>query len=123
MTQLTPAVYSTDFPHTFMSDMSKREHGTLNALLNGTVEHPPDPMDRIMYKRIRQRDSFYRYEGRRIRVSTLAETGEVTDVIEKTKVDHLNIFCPNSSLDLRISVSTETKCQRSLHLDINDRLG
>lgn len=43
-------------------------------------------------------------------MSTLAETSEVTDVIQKTKVDHLNIFCPASSLDLRISVSTETKC-------------
>ena len=98
-------------PHTFLSDMSKREHGTLNALLNGIVENPPDPNDRIMYKRIKQKDSFYRSNGQRVRVSTLVDTNEVTDVVQKVKIDHLNIYCPNSQLDLRISISTETKCR------------
>lgn len=107
------AVYSSEFPHIFLSDMSKQEHATLNGLLNGIVENPPDPHDRILYKRIKQRDSFYRQGGQKVRVSTLVDTGEVTDVIQKEKVDHLNLYCPNSQLDLRISVSTETKCERS----------
>lgn len=98
-------------PHTFLSDMSQREHGTLNKLLNGIVENPPDPHDRIAYKRTKQKDSFYRNNGQRVRVSTLVDTGEVTDIVQKAKIDHLNIYCPNSPLDLRISVSTETKCK------------
>lgn len=109
-------MYSGDFAHSFLPDMSKTQHGTLNALLNGIVENPPDPNDRIKYKRIRQKDSFYRFAGQRVRVSELADTGEITEVIEKRKVDHLNIYCPNSPLDLRISVSTETRCEPPIAL-------
>lgn len=79
-------------------------------VLNELVQNPPNPRDRIRYKRIKQKDSFYRENGQKIRVSSDADTGEIKEVIIKEKVDHLDIYCPASALDLRISVNTETPC-------------
>ena len=79
-------------------------------VLNELVQNPPHPRDRIRYKRIKQKDSFHRENGRKIRVSSVAETGEIKEVIMKEKVDHLDIYCPYSQLDMRISVNTETPC-------------
>jgi hypothetical protein len=90
--------------------MTSKQHQTLNLVLNQLVESPPDPGDRIRYKRIKQKDTFYRQGGRKVRVSALAETGQVTEVIQKEKVDHLDLYCPAAQLDLRISVNTETPC-------------
>jgi polynucleotide 5'-triphosphatase len=101
-----PAVYANQ--HMFSSDMMPSQHKELNKVLNGLVTNPPDPSNRLRYKRIKQVDTFYQVNGRKVRVSSLAETGEVTDVILKEKVDHLDIFCPAQNLDLRISVNTET---------------
>jgi polynucleotide 5'-triphosphatase len=90
--------------------MHQKQHHNLNMVLNEIVQNPPNPRDRVKYQRIRQKDSFYRDRGRKIRVSSVAETGEVKEVIMKEKVDHLDIYCPASALDLRISVNTETPC-------------
>jgi len=102
-----------DIPHAFLSDMNHKQHQSLNMVLNQLVESQPTPGNRIKYKRIKQKDSFYRDQGRKVRVSELAETGEITEVIIKEKVDHLDIYCPASALDLRISVNTETPCTLS----------
>lgn len=95
--------------------MTHKQHTNLNGVLNRLVESPPDPTDRVHYKRIKQKDSFYRYGGSKIRVSTLItkeeqdpRNGEITEIIQKEKVDHLDIYCPAAELDLRISVNTET---------------
>jgi hypothetical protein len=95
--------------------MTHKQHASLNKILNGLVENPPDPSNRLHYKRIKQKDSFYMVNGRKVRVSSLAETGQVTETIHKEKVDHLDIFCPASPLDLRISVNTETPCKSGTH--------
>jgi hypothetical protein len=91
--------------------MTHKQHAHLNKELNRLVESPPNPEDPIRYKRIKQKDSFYRSNGRKVRVSTVAETGQVTEIIQKEKVDHLDVYCPASQLDLRISVNTETPCK------------
>jgi polynucleotide 5'-triphosphatase len=103
-----------DIPHAFLSDMHQKQHHNLNMVLNELVQNPPNPRDRIRYKRIKQKDSFYHENGRKIRVSSVADTGEIKEVIMKEKVDHLDIYCPNSQLDMRISVNTETPCTPSL---------
>jgi hypothetical protein len=105
-----------DIPHAFLSDMHQKQHHNLNMVLNELVQNPPNPRDRIRYKRIKQKDSFYRENGRKIRVSSVADTGEIKEVIMKEKVDHLDIYCPNSQLDMRISVNTETPCTSFLSI-------
>jgi hypothetical protein len=108
------AVYG-DIPHAFLSDMTHKQHMNLNGVLNRLVETPPDIHDRVHYKRIKQKDSFYRQGGQKIRVSSLItkdeqdeRNGQITEIIQKEKVDHLDIYCPAAELDLRISVNTET---------------
>jgi len=98
--------------------MHQKQHHNLNMVLNELVQNPPNPRDRIRYKRIKQKDSFHRENGHKIRVSSVADTGEIKEVIMKEKVDHLDIYCPNSQLDMRISVNTETPCMSSSRTQI-----
>jgi hypothetical protein len=76
----------------------------------------------IYYKRERQIDEFYQYEGQsrsgKVRVSRArganGEAGEVIDVIRKKRYADLNVANPGEAFDYRVSLSTEEKCESSL---------
>jgi hypothetical protein len=53
-------------------------------------------------------DEFYQIGPRKLRVSVNTETGERLETIVKEKLEDIDIWCPNSALDMRISISTET---------------
>jgi hypothetical protein len=107
---------------------SQRQHAALNQLLNTTTEEsarwrpdpsiPPQLQSKpwpIRYKRERQIDEFYQYEGQsrggKIRVSRNKETGEVIEVIRKKRYADLNVANGGEPFDFRVSLSTEEQCE------------
>ncbi|KAH8553453.1 CYTH-like domain-containing protein [Umbelopsis sp. PMI_123] len=93
----------------FQSDMSLSQHRMYNMMLNEMVQKPPEG-GRVKYKHTRERDRFFKLsDGRKIRVTTDQQTGEIVPngILEKTRIADLNIYSPNQPFDFRISVSIE----------------
>lgn len=93
----------------FESSMSDAQHRRINTLLNQAVEHGKGG---IKYERQNEVDLFFPDHaagggGGKIRVTKDAKTFATKAVIMKRRLADLNVFCPNHTLDYRISVNVE----------------
>ncbi|KAG2177089.1 hypothetical protein INT43_007745 [Umbelopsis isabellina] len=107
----------------FQSDMSLSQHKQYNVMLNELVQKPPGG-ERVKYKHTRERDRFYKLPyGRKIRVTTDQQTGEIVPngVLEKTRVADINIYSPNQAFDYRISVSLESPGLYHVFVDLSTK--
>jgi len=108
----------------FVSDMTMEQHRKYNQILNNLVNDGNKPNAKtafFSYRHIHQMDSFYQVPGHRekLRLSTDEKNNKVINFIKKVNIGHLNIYLPNSPLDLRISINIEEKMDQSLIKDIN----
>jgi len=107
----------------FVSDMTMEQHRNYNQILNKLVNDGSKPNPKtahFSYRHIHQMDSFYQVPGHRekLRLSTDEANNQVINFIKKVNIGHLNIYLPNSPLDLRISINIEEKMDQSLIKDI-----
>ncbi|ORX42028.1 mRNA triphosphatase CET1 [Piromyces finnis] len=108
----------------FVSDMTMEQHRNYNQILNKLVNDGNKPNAKsafFSYRHIHQIDSFYQVPGHKekLRLSTDKSTNNVISFIKKVNIGHLNIFLPNSPLDLRISINIEEQMDQSLIKDID----
>lgn len=98
----------------FESNMPLAQHRQFNAMLNQLLEtygKPDYPYARIRYKHVKIVDSFYAVGGEKVRVSRDAETNKVVQCVVKRRLGDLNILCPNSYADWRVSINVEEPVQ------------
>jgi hypothetical protein len=116
----------------FESSMKSDQHARLNKYLNSAVQQSQRPDRRVIeYKHLRETDYFYdipqmalnlldpivldlhnrsgRKGAPRLRVTRDNVTGEITAVIVKTRLQDMEVRCPNDEFDFRISISLETQ--------------
>ncbi|KAJ2389597.1 mRNA-capping enzyme subunit beta [Coemansia sp. RSA 2611] len=94
----------------FESNMTQQQHAKFNQLLNQRVDETRRAEfrgARVEYRHTREIDHFYRINGTRVRVTRNKETGEVLQVITKSKIADLNIYSPRTKLDIRITINEE----------------
>ena len=79
--------------------------------LHASYSRPDYPHSRIEYKHLYLVDSFYALPGGngrdKLRVTRDQRSGNVLQCIVKQRITDLNILCPSSSADWRVSVSVE----------------
>jgi len=119
---LTETILSPNFgDFRFESNMTSKQHQHFNLLLNGLKTSPPStvltPLD---YTHLYLVDSFYPNpdpssgpDGK-IRVTRDERTGEVKECVKKIRLGDLNIYCPKSLADWRISVNVEVPAPHPL---------
>lgn len=97
----------------FESNLAEQQHKRINGLLNQAVEHSKG---NVLYERQNEVDLFYTSTdefggggrgGSKIRVTKDSDTFRTKAVVSKRRLMDLNIFCPNRSLDYRISINLE----------------
>ncbi|RPA80048.1 mRNA triphosphatase CET1, partial [Ascobolus immersus RN42] len=116
----------------FRSSMTEKQHRDLNQFLNQCFQEsqprPGQPVSRVPMKYVhtKERDTFHELppsqyslfppslkdyffsRGKpRVRVTTDTKTEKVLHSIVKARIADLNVFCPNSLFDFRISVNIE----------------
>ncbi len=119
----------------FESSMKFDQHARLNQYLNNAVAQSKRPgRKEIKYNHLHETDYFYEIphhalqfidpyimsvhnqSGRkgapRLRVTRNNKTNEITAVIIKTRLQDMEVRCPNDEFDFRISVSLETPWTR-----------
>ncbi|ORX75639.1 mRNA triphosphatase CET1 [Anaeromyces robustus] len=106
----------------FVSDMTIKQHENYNKLLNELVVEGNKPNAKsafFSYRHIHQLDSFFQVQGHKenLRLSFDEKSQKVLTFIKKVNVGHLNIYLPNSPLDLRISVNIEEEMDQNLIKD------
>ncbi|KAJ3217721.1 mRNA-capping enzyme subunit beta [Dinochytrium kinnereticum] len=81
------------------------QHAGINRILNKLVSDQRG----VSYMHLYELDSYYHVGSKKVRVTTNKKTGEVIPgkIIVKQRIADLNILCPMSSLDCRISVNLE----------------
>ncbi|KAK8846599.1 hypothetical protein IAR55_005685 [Kwoniella newhampshirensis] len=100
----------------FHSTMHPHQYRVFNNLLNSATQTSitlPPHAGRVHFSRSKLTDSFHGNGGRsgKLRVSRDRETGEVVHVVRKRRVADMNVFCPGSPFDWRISVNVEEPCE------------
>lgn len=72
----------------------------------------------LQYQRKRTVDTFHAEvaTGRTVRVSRDQQTNAITECVAKRRLGNLNIFCPRSALDFRISASQEVSVPTDVEL-------
>jgi len=103
----------------FVSDMTMDQHRNYNQILNKLVNDGNKPNAKsafFSYRHIHQIDSFYQVPGHKekLRLSTDKTNNNVISFIKKVNIGHLNIYLPNSPLDLRISINIEEQMDQAL---------
>ncbi|KAH7108075.1 mRNA triphosphatase CET1 [Auriculariales sp. MPI-PUGE-AT-0066] len=117
----------------FEADMSKVHHQKFNQMLNqlhASYSRPDYKFSRIDYKHERLVDSFYALPGGgtdKLRVTRDARTGQTKESIVKQRIANLNVLCPGSLADWRVSVNIEDpvpqpSAARELYQRQKDRL-
>ncbi|BFZ55388.1 mRNA-capping enzyme subunit beta [Savitreella phatthalungensis] len=105
-----------DVPFMFRSELSPQQYAFFNEHLNREVERSnakPRARHGIAYVHTRETDTVYEKGGARtqgsrgLRITRNDKTGQVSACIIKHQVAQLNITCPNSAFDLRISINHE----------------
>ena len=105
----------------FESHMSDAQHQKINGLLNKAVEQSAG---KITYQRQKEVDLFYTDEsgmdprGKKIRVTKDEESWSTKATIMKKRLNDINVYCPNRSLDYRISINVEEPRSESVVLFI-----
>jgi polynucleotide 5'-triphosphatase len=129
---LTDVVLDPQARSKFESSMKLDQHARLNKYLNSAVQQSQRP-DRkpIEYKHLRETDYFYdipqmalhlldplvldihnrsgRKGAPRLRVTRDNVTDKITAVIVKTRLQDMEVRCPNDEFDFRVSISLETQ--------------
>lgn len=140
---LTEAVMAPGRGTQFESSMNWDQHKHLNKWLNNTFQQASTPGRAPMtYDHPQETDTLYdlpsqmlehlhpqvkaaHLEGGkplRVRVTRDNKTNEVTAKIIKLRMADLEIFCPNDTFDIRISVSLETNISKTTWLHPVDDL-
>lgn len=94
----------------FESHMSDAQHQKINGLLNKAVEQSSG---KITYQRQKEVDLFYSDERggidsrSKIRVTKDEESWATKSTIMKKRLNDINVYCPNRTLDYRISINVE----------------
>lgn len=93
----------------FESHMSDAQHQKINGLLNKAVEQSSG---KITYQRQKEVDLFYADENSgdtrsKIRVTKDEDSWQTKATIMKKRLNDINVYCPNRSLDYRISINVE----------------
>lgn len=108
----------------FESNMSMHQHQGYNELLNNWLRQAQRQPDRVPITFVHRRevDSFYEeqqipgFRGKppRIRQTKNEDTDATLACVIKERIADLNIYCPKTAFDFRISVSVEQPFERSL---------
>jgi hypothetical protein len=88
----------------FTSSMSLNQHAHLNKFLNTQV-HPQSP---VKYLHTYMQDIIY---PNGTRVSRDTKSGKVVGIMSKKRISDIEIYCPLSRFDYRISVNLEIPCK------------
>ncbi|KAJ1955658.1 mRNA-capping enzyme subunit beta [Dispira parvispora] len=110
----------------FESNMTLEQHRAFNVMFNKRVQASCQPGYRgakVKYRHSREVDQYYEVpvdgdrRGRRVRVTLDQGTREVVPngILEKRRIADLDIYCPNSHLDFRITVNEERPAQKPTH--------
>lgn len=104
-----------------MADRSLRfvqaQHKHFNRLLNFEVQETRTTPIPIHYTHAYEDDIFRMAGTKKVRVRRDQKTRAVVQVCEKVRLGDLNIFCPMSKFDWRLSISTEKPCECWRRLD------
>lgn len=104
----------------FESDMSKEAHRHFNQLLNAVFrrsqasESSAMPGQKMRYQHTREVDSFYRTSAGRVRITRDKATQKLLACVVKRRVVNLDIYCPRSRFDWRLSINLEVSADPSL---------
>jgi hypothetical protein len=105
-----------------MSSMNRKQHASLNVLLNEAVEGSRQTPTPLHFYRAKHIDSFYSSRGGKTRVSR-DENGNVVEngVVRKRRIADLNIYSPREAFDWRVSVSVEDPAEMPSGTPVNVR--
>ncbi|KAJ9068375.1 mRNA-capping enzyme subunit beta [Entomophthora muscae] len=128
---MTEAAITQDRFIRFQSDMSQAQHQHFNQMLNTRVNETNSAGykgKRISYKHLYEKDTFYVAKGGKIRVTCDSRTDEIKEdgIVQKTRLDSMDIYSPLNNLDFRISINDEVPMElptgKPMHVRIKDRL-
>ncbi|SAM03190.1 hypothetical protein [Absidia glauca] len=95
----------------FESNMPLQQHKYYNQLLNDLVNKSQTRGEKIRYRHTRETDRFHPIPGSRekCRVTIDQQTGQVVPdgIVEKKRLENLDIHSPLHPLDFRISINLE----------------
>ncbi|KAI8072370.1 CYTH-like domain-containing protein [Gongronella butleri] len=96
----------------FESNMPLAQHEYYNKLLNERVNRSQSSShrgERIKYRHTREIDQFYKVDNQKHRVTIDQKTREVVPngIVEKVRLENLDIHSPLTPLDFRISANLE----------------
>ncbi|KAJ3405962.1 hypothetical protein HDV05_006241, partial [Chytridiales sp. JEL 0842] len=98
---------------------AKDQHSYFNQLLNRFVGDPKYKGE-VRCKHRKEVDKYYRVDGRKVRM-TFDKQQDMKYIenttIEKQRIADLNIYCPRSRLDYRISVNVELPMEGAVPVD------
>ncbi|KAJ1659118.1 mRNA-capping enzyme subunit beta [Dispira simplex] len=111
----------------FESNMTLEQHRAFNVMFNKRVQASCQPGyqgAKVKYRHNREIDQYYEVPSdgedrrrRRVRVTLDQGTREVipNGILEKRRIADLDIYCPNSHLDFRVTVNEERPAQKPTH--------
>lgn len=96
--------------------LPQAQHKHFNILLNTQFSTSQQSTSKIAYSHPLETDTFHAIPSdggggnreKKVRVRTNKKTGQVVDVVEKVRLGDLNVYCPGSGFDWRLSCSIET---------------
>ncbi|ORZ19663.1 CYTH-like domain-containing protein [Absidia repens] len=94
----------------FESNMPLEQHRYYNELLNGLVNKSQTSKgERIKYRHTRETDRFHQVGRDKWRVTIDQQTGQIVPggIVEKVRLENLDIHAPMQPLDFRISINLE----------------
>lgn len=105
-----PSLYSPPPLH-----LPQAQHKHFNVLLNAQFNTSQQSTSKIVYSHPLETDTFHAIPSdggggnreRKVRVRTNKKTGQIVDVVEKVRLGDLNVYCPGSGFDWRLSCSVE----------------
>jgi hypothetical protein len=82
-----------------------------NRLLNFEVQETRVTSIPIQYTHAYEEDILRKAGTKKVRIRKDQRTKAIVQVCEKVRLGDLNIFCPMSKFDWRLSISTERPCK------------
>lgn len=110
-TRLKPTSVAHEAPADPGSLSAQAQHKHFNRLLNFEVQETRLSPLPIQYAHAFEDDIFRKAGTKKVRIRKDQKTQAVIQVCEKVRLGDLNVFCPMSKFDWRLSISTEKPCE------------
>lgn len=88
----------------FESDLNQSQHAHYNTLFNGQLNQNAGSWK---YQHLRTFDYILQFQGKKVRVTKDAASGDIIEAMHKIRLADLAIHLPRSHCDIRLSINRE----------------